>query len=162
MSEFTRPIDLRFSNYARPTTCNPIEGWRYFLDWEDGKEYVLVSPELATDGVSTPTRLRGILPKFDMRSLKAGISHDSLYKNPVIHYADVEGMTRPCSKTEADRLFYKMLKLGGQGWIDATDNKAIKLYRKYSWQARCMAAHMALFLFGWVAFYKHRFNDWRA
>ena len=161
MSEFTKPIDLRFDNYGRPTTCQPIEGWKYYLDWEKGDEYVLVSPELVTDGVSTPVRLQGVLPKFDYRSLKAGISHDQLYKHPVIHLTDVEGVTRPCSKTEADKLFYKMLKLGGQKWVDATDNRWIHLYRKHSWQARAMAAYMALFLFGWVAFYKHRFNDWR-
>lgn len=190
MSTFTDPIKLVFNNPNKPTICSPIEGWRYYLDWENAAEYVTVYRDLETDGLSSPTRLRGILPKFDYRSLKAAITHDSIYKNPVIYLTDVEGATRKCSKMEADKLFFRMLKLGGQGWIDEALNHSDKaadeymqdgigfvkflllgyysdalglvyLYRKHSWKARCLVAYMALFLFGWVAWYKHRFNDWR-
>jgi hypothetical protein len=162
MSEFTSPIQLIFVNPAKPTVFTVAEGWRYYLDWESAAEYVQVTTDLESDGVSTPTRFRGLLPKIDQRSLKAGITHDLLYKHPVIYFTDVQGMTRPCSKSEADKLFYKMLKLGGQGWIGATRNKHIKLYRKHSWNARCMVAYMALVLGGFVAWYMHRFNDWRS
>lgn len=163
MSEFTRPIDLRYSDYARPTTCNPIEGWRYFLDWEDGKEYAEVTSDLVTDGLSGPSKIRGIFPQYEIRTLKAAITHDSLYHTPVIHIiTDTAIRTRPCSRKEADKIFLDCIKITGAKWVEAADNKWIHLYRRHSWNARCILAYVALRLCGWVAWYKHRFNDWRA
>lgn len=60
------------------------------------------------DGVSTPPFLWGLVsPKIDSRTIKAGVTHDYIYRY------QPEGWTRG----EADNMFYSFCREGGLGII---------------------------------------------
>jgi len=173
MSSFTKEPSVSF-NHPKPGNVTTNESFTFYLT-DEGGEYVIIPEKFGSDGVSAPKKLYYILSNYDRRTIKAGILHDFLYAHRTIM---IGKHRRLCTQREADKIFFKAILVGGLYWINtpliagekllgmkwlaSTVNRVCYVWRKYSWRVRCMLGYMALRTFGWIAFYRHRFNEWRA
>lgn len=67
------------------------------LVWDDGETHITVPEGFEFDFASVPWFLQWWLPKVGMRYDRASCLHDYLYE------------TQPCTRLEADTLFYKAM-----------------------------------------------------
>jgi len=157
MSSFTKPVQIEWSE-DHPRLAKTLEGYVYYLEWNDESDYVAVPAGFLFDGASTPARYDFILPRWNGKTIKAALIHDYAYKFRTI--TTMKGHTYKCTRKDADKIFLDMLRISGEKYIKRS--KSMKWYRRFTWRLRCNLAYMALRAFGWIAWGKHRFNEWRS
>ena len=178
MSSYTKGVKLDF-NHPKDGFAYVFEPFSYRLLSEDGDEFIHIPNGFITDGMSMPWWINyiwlllgfiiaaplclligawslivgyvigaviGRLMKFEKHGkyLKAFVVHDGAYESRMVFVKSEQLSFRIISRKEADKILFEALLVK-------------KCHKIKSW-----IVYRALRAFGWIAWAKHRRNDYGA